>query len=171
MKAALAILALVTLGSATAAMLGRNLLRSIFMLAVSWAGIAAFYLWAGAQFVAFAQVLIYLGAISMVALFAVLLTRQSRDEAPPPPAALRRAVLAVVSACAVAAVLLWAVARTPLAVSASAGSGATVRQLGGELMGRHAASLLVVGVLLTIALLGAVVLAAEGAHERPRIDP
>ena len=171
MKAALAIVALLTLGSAAAAMLGRNLLRSIFMLAVSWAGIAAFYLWAGAQFVAFAQVLVYLGAISMVALFAVLLTRQSRDEAPPPPAALRRALLAVVTAGAVATVLLWAVSRTPLAVSAAAGSDASVRQLGAELMGRHAAALLVVGVLLTIALLGAVVLAAEGAQERPKDPP
>jgi NADH:ubiquinone oxidoreductase subunit 6 (subunit J) len=171
MSAALAIVALATLGSAAAAMLGRSLLRSIFMLAVSWAGVAAFYMWAGAQFVAFAQVLIYLGAISMVALFAVLLTRQSRDEAPPPPAALRRAILAVVAAAGVAAVLLWAVAHTPQAVSGSLAPATSVRQLGFDLMGRHAAALLVVGVLLTIALLGAVVLAADGAQERPGDEP
>jgi NADH:ubiquinone oxidoreductase subunit 6 (subunit J) len=171
MSAALAIVALATLGSAAAAMLGRSLLRSIFMLAVSWAGVAAFYMWAGAQFVAFAQVLIYLGAISMVALFAVLLTRQSRNEAPPPPAALRRAILAVVAAAGVAAVLLWAVAHSPLAVSGSLAPATSVRQLGFDLMGRHAAALLVVGVLLTIALLGAVVLAADGAQERPGDEP
>jgi NADH:ubiquinone oxidoreductase subunit 6 (subunit J) len=165
MSAALISIALGTLGSAAAAMLGRNLMRSILLLAASWAGVAAFYLWAGAQFVAFAQVLIYLGAISMVALFAVLLTRSSRAEAGPAPAARRRAALAIAPALAVAAVLLWALARTPLAVAPRAGPPATVRQLGAELMGRHAASLLVVGVLLTIALLGAVVIASHGVDE------
>ena len=45
--------------------------------ATNWAGIAAFYLWAGAEFVAFAQLLVYVGAVSMLSLFAVLLTRRS----------------------------------------------------------------------------------------------
>ena len=66
----------------------------MLLLAVSWSGVAVFYLWAGAEFVAFAQVLVYLGAISMVVLFAVLLTRRAREdyaapfnlsEAPLPP--------------------------------------------------------------------------------------
>jgi NADH:ubiquinone oxidoreductase subunit 6 (subunit J) len=170
MNAALALLALATLGSAAAAMMGRNLLRSIFMLAVSWAGVAAFYMWADAQFLAFAQVLIYLGAISMVALFAVLLTRQSRED-PPPEAARGRAVLAVLAAAGVAAVLLWAVTRSPLAVAAAPAPKTTVRQLGADLMGQHGAALLVVGVLLTSALLGAVVLAANDAQERPGDQP
>jgi NADH:ubiquinone oxidoreductase subunit 6 (subunit J) len=171
MNAALIFVAAATVGSAAAAMLGGNLLRSIFMLAVSWAGVAAFYMWAGAQFVAFAQVLIYLGAISMVALFAVLLTRHSREDPPPFGAALRRGLLAVLVAAGVAAVLISAVVRSPLAVATSLPPTTSVRQLGGELMGQHAAALLVVGVLLTIALLGAVVLAANGAQERPGDKP
>jgi NADH:ubiquinone oxidoreductase subunit 6 (subunit J) len=171
MNAALAIIALVTVGSAAAAMLGRNLLRNILILAVSWAGAAAFYLWAGAQFVAFAQVLVYLGAISMVALFAVLLTRQSRDEPAAAPAARRRGVLAVAAAAAVAAVLLWAVKKTRMAVAWRPVPSTSVRELGVDLMGRHGAALLVVGVLLTIALIGAVVLASDRAYEKPEDKP
>jgi NADH:ubiquinone oxidoreductase subunit 6 (subunit J) len=56
-------IALVTVGSAAIAMSLRNLIHSALLLIASWAGIAAFYLWAGAEFVAFAQVLVYVGAI------------------------------------------------------------------------------------------------------------
>src|SRR5436190_23225743 len=77
---ALLLIALVTLGAAAIAMSLRNLIHSALLLIASWAGIAAFYLWADAQFVAFAQVLVYVGAVSMVVLFAVLLTRQSRAD-------------------------------------------------------------------------------------------
>src|SRR5204863_1762230 len=81
MTAAFFIIALLTLGSAAIAMSLRNLIHSALLLIASWAGIAAFYLWADAEFVAFAQVLVYVGAVSMVVLFAVLLTRRSRMDA------------------------------------------------------------------------------------------
>ena len=68
----LAVIALVILGSAAVAMSLRNLIHSALLLIGSWAGVAAFYLWAGAEFVAFAQVIVYIGAVSMVVLFAVL---------------------------------------------------------------------------------------------------
>ena len=66
MIVALILIALVILGAAAAAMLSRNLIHSALLLVGAWAGIAAFYLWAGAEFVAFAQALIYVGAVSMV---------------------------------------------------------------------------------------------------------
>jgi len=77
------IIALLIIGSASAAMLSRNLIHSALLLVGAWAGLAAFYLWAGAEFVAFAQVLVYVGAVSMVVLFAVLLTRQGATASPP----------------------------------------------------------------------------------------
>ena len=159
----LLLIALLTLGSAAVAMALRNLIHSALLLILSWAGIAAFYLWAGAEFVAFAQILVYVGAVSMVVLFAVLLTRRSRTDLAVEPASLRRAIGAVLAGALVAGVLVGAVLSTPLAVSPAAAPVATVRQLGLELMGPHAAALLIVGVILTVALLGAVVLAA---HDR-----
>src|SRR2546421_5860680 len=80
MNAALLIIALGTLASAAIALSLRNLIHSALLLIASWAGVAAFYLWAGAEFVAFAQVLVYVGAVSMIVLFAVLLTRRSRAD-------------------------------------------------------------------------------------------
>src|SRR5688572_29101669 len=89
------VIALVTLGAAAIAMSLRNLIHSALLLIGSWAGIAAFYLWAGAEFVAFAQALVYVGAISMVVLFAVLLTRRSRTDLSLAPDSIGRAVMAL----------------------------------------------------------------------------
>jgi len=164
--AALIILAIVTLGSAAVAMALRNLIHSALLLIASWAGLAALYLWSGAQFVAFAQILVYVGAISMVVLFAVLLTKQGGDLGPIEPASLSRAVLALIAAGGVAGVLLGAILGTPLDTTAAAAPATlSVRQLGEQLMGKHAVSLLITGLILTVALLGAVVIAAQDKED------
>lgn len=164
----LLLIALVTLGAAAVALSLRNLIHSALLLIASWAGVAAFYLWAGAEFVAFAQVLVYVGAVSMVVLFAVLLTRQGAVSAPVEPDSLRRAAAGFITASGVAGVLLGAVASTPLAgPAAPAPAVLNVRELGLRLMGEHAAALLIVGVILTVALLGAIVIAAVDKPEDP----
>lgn len=167
MNAVVAVISLVTVATAIVALSRRNLLHSVLLLAASWAGVAAFYLWAGAEFAAFAQVLVYVGAISMAVLFAVLLTRHSRDDVAPARASRSRAAYAVVAGAGVAAVLLAAIARAPLAAASSPVPTVTVRQIGELLMGVHAAALLAVGVLLTVALIGAVVLASGESPDKP----
>lgn len=162
------VIALLILGAAAAAMMSRNLIHSALLLVGSWAGIAAFYLWAGAEFVAFAQVLIYVGAVSMVVLFAVLLTRQGATAAPVEIDSVKRLIGGLITAGGVAGILIGAILGTPMPVPAHAAPAAiSVKQLGVQLMGPHAAALLVVGVLLTVALLGAVLIAAIDKPEDP----
>ncbi len=165
MIAALALIAVITLATAAVAMSLRNLIHSALLLIASWFGIAAFYLWAGAQFVAFAQVLVYVGAVSMVVLFAVLLTRRSRADHVIAPDSLARAVSAVFAGAAVFGVLALAILKTRLAPSTAAAPVVTVRDIGTQLMGTHAAALIVMGILLTVALLGAVVIASHDGPE------
>jgi len=162
----LAVIALLTLATAAVAMALRNLIHSALLLIGSWGGIAAFYLWAGAEFVAFAQVLVYVGAISMVVLFAVLLTRRSRTDIALAPDSVGRAFAAIVTGGAVVGVLAGAILSSPLGASAGNAPTVSVRNLGLELMGSHAAALLVVGGLLTVALLGAVVIASADRAEK-----
>jgi NADH:ubiquinone oxidoreductase subunit 6 (subunit J) len=158
---ALAIIAVLTISAAIAAFALRNLIHSALLLVGAWAGIAAFYLWAGAEFVAFAQVLVYVGAVSMVVLFAVLLTRQGATRAPVEFDSLQRGALALVVGGGVLGVLCGAVMGTRLGEPvAETMKSPTVKQLGLLLMGPHAPALLIVGVLLTVALLGAMVIAA-----------
>lgn len=168
----LAVIAFVTLAAAAVAMALRNLIHSALLLVASWAGVAAFYLWAGAQFVAFAQVLVYVGAVSMIVLFAVLLTRRSRADLAVAPGSLGRAFAALLVGGAVLGVLFGAILSSPLAVSGQPAPTVNVRALGADLMGPHAAALLVVAVILTVALLGGVVIAATDERKiRPPGGP
>lgn len=163
---ALAIIAALTIAAAITAFLLRNLIHSALLLVGAWTGIAAFYLWAGAEFVAFAQVLVYVGAVSMVVLFAVLLTRQGETTAPAEFDSLKRAVLAFIVAGGVGGLLFGAILGSPLDVhTANPTPAVSVKDLGLLLMGPHTAALLIVGVLLTVALLGAVVIAAVDKPE------
>jgi NADH:ubiquinone oxidoreductase subunit 6 (subunit J) len=163
------LIAAFTLATAAVALALRHLIHSALLLVASWGGLAAFYLWAGAEFVAFAQVLVYVGAVSMVVLFAVLLTRPSRDAVAVAPDSLARAAAAIIVGGAVFGVLAGAVLSQPLD-AATAAPAVTVRTLGEQLMGLHAGALLIVGVLLTVALLGAVLIAAQ-EPPRSRDDP
>jgi NADH:ubiquinone oxidoreductase subunit 6 (subunit J) len=156
---ALLILGFVVLAAAAVAMTLRNLIHSALLLVFAWAGIAGFYLWAGAQFVAFAQILVYVGAVSMVVLFAVLLTRQS-ERLPVEPDSIVRAIGALTAAGGVAGVLLGAILAAPFQVVSAPPASISVKQLGQALMGPHAAALLIVGIILTVALIGAVVIAS-----------
>src|SRR2546421_5787781 len=71
------VIAALTLVSAVAAMSLRNLVHCALCLIVTFAGLAALFLQLNAQFVGFAQILVYIGAVAILILFAILLTRSS----------------------------------------------------------------------------------------------
>lgn len=164
----LVLIALATLGAAAFAFTRRNLIHAALLLVATWAGIAAFYLWAGAEFLGFGQVLVYVGAVSMVVLFAVLLTRPGQ----PPPLALDRAgftrlALGLLIGGGTFGTLIGAILShrpppltyPPSGYTARAANAVPVRELGEQLAGAHTVSLLIAGVILTVALLGAITLA------------
>ena len=129
------------LGAAAVAMTLRNLIHSALLLTLNWVGIAVFYLWAGAEFVAFAQMLVYVGAVSMIVLSAVLLTRDSRDDdagAAGKRESWSRATAGIVTAAVVAGVLCGAVISTPFASGPVAERDLSVRRIGELLADRVA---------------------------------
>jgi NADH:ubiquinone oxidoreductase subunit 6 (subunit J) len=164
MNLSFALIALLILASAVLAATRRDLIHSALLLVGNWLGVAFFYLWAGAEFVAFAQALVYVGAVSMVVLFAVLLTRRTRTELPPLNATRERALAAVLAGAALFGVLAVAVLKTRLEIGpVRPAPSVSMLSLGQQLMGPHAAAVLIIGVLLTVSLLGAVVLASSDA--------
>src|SRR5262245_18432547 len=70
-----AIIAIVTIAAAVAAMSLRQLVPCALALTVALAGLALAYLQLSAQFVGFAQVLVYVEAVAILIVFAILLTR------------------------------------------------------------------------------------------------
>ena len=75
-------LATLTIGAAAMLIFVRNLMHAVLFLILSFVGVAGLYITLSADFVAVAQVLIYAGAISVLMIFAVMLTpRSGRDNA------------------------------------------------------------------------------------------
>ena len=73
-------LAAVTLVAAGGVLVSRNLLHAVLFLILAFIGVAGHFVLLSAEFLAMAQVIIYVGAISVLVLFAILLTpRASRD--------------------------------------------------------------------------------------------
>ena len=159
------IIALLTIASAIAAMTLRNLVHCALALTVSLAGLAAFYLQLNAQFVGFAQVLVYIGAVAILIVFAILLTRSS--ESPQQP--IFSSTWAVGAGIAVLVFgVLSAMIFSSKAVTnkISPAPSATVNQIGQQLMTQYILPLEVVGLLLTAALIGAVIIAMHEKETR-----
>ncbi len=75
------VLAGVLIGSSLMVVLSRNIIRSGLFMILAFLGLAGFYALMGATIVAAAQVLIYVGAISVLILFAVMLTQSKSGPA------------------------------------------------------------------------------------------
>lgn len=172
MQIAFAIIAALTLVSAVGAMSFRNLVHCALSLAVAFAGLAAFYLQFGAAFVGWAQILVYIGAVAILILFAILLTRSSQT---PPPATIPRSwlvgliVALLVFGVLAKAILSSAAVNLPLPAKPEP----TVRRIGDQLMTRFVLPLEAVGLLLTAATIGAVVIALrdpEATKDQPKTD-
>lgn len=70
------LLSIITLASAIVVVTHRNLFRAALALMVSFAGVAGFYITLDAGFFAAAQLLVYIGAVSILIIFAIMMTRR-----------------------------------------------------------------------------------------------
>src|SRR5204863_10050867 len=70
------LIAMVTVAAALAAATLRNLMHAALSFAVALVGIAAFFFLLGAEFVGLALVFIYIGAVAVLIVFTILLTRR-----------------------------------------------------------------------------------------------
>ena len=73
------LVAIITVGSALMVAFSRNIIYSAFSLLGTFAGVAGLYVFLGADFVAAVQLLIYVGGILILILFAVMLTHRITD--------------------------------------------------------------------------------------------
>ena len=152
------ILAALTLAGALAAVLLKNTVHCALALSVAFAGLALLFLDLDAQFAGFAQVLVYVGAVAILVVFAILLTRGS--ETPKDGVYSRDWLSGLVIAAGVFAALGWAVLRSaPGLPNETAKPEVSVLQIGNALMTRYVLPLEIVAVLLTLALIGAVIVA------------
>jgi NADH:ubiquinone oxidoreductase subunit 6 (subunit J) len=158
----------VVLGAGLMVVLGRNIIRSGLWMILSFAALAGIYVLLGATFVAAAQVLVYIGAISVLVLFAIMLT-QSKEG----PSALifhHQAWAAAIASVGLAVILSVAVAATPWPGVGEKGATLTVA-LAQLLFDPNSGYILpfeIVSVLLLAAVIGGVFLAKREDSELPQ---
>lgn len=164
MTISFAIIAALTIAAAMAAMSLRNLVHCALALVVAFAGLAAAYLQLDAQFVGFAQILVYVGAVAILIVFAILLTRGGGDS--------EKSAFSVswswgaIVTIGVFGTLAWTIINSFASQrEPSAKADATVKQIGDALMTKYVLPLEVIGLLLTAALIGAVIIAMKEGPE------
>jgi NADH-quinone oxidoreductase subunit J len=153
---AFAAIAILTLAAALAAATLQKLMHAALSFAVMFVGISAFFFLFGAEFVGLVQIFVYIGAVAVLIVFTILLTRYDVGKV--------RGFNwgGVVVAIAVFGGLVWAILRTKLVSGAPAQVQLlTVQRIGELLMTNYVWPLQCVGVLLTAALIGALILVME----------
>ena len=154
--AAFIIISIFTLSGALAAACLRKLIHAALCLVLAFIGLAAFYFLLGAEFVGLVQVFVYVGAVAVLIVFTILLTRREDEESS--GFNWSGAVVALV----VFAGLVWTILKTSsVSVVAPALEALTVKRIGEVLMTNYVWPLQCVGLLLTAALIGALVLVME----------
>jgi NADH-quinone oxidoreductase subunit J len=168
----IAALGVVAVGSGVMVVTTRQLVHAALWLVVSFGALAASYVVLAAEFVAWVQVLIYVGAIVVLLLFGIMLTRAPIGRSDDLDSGNR--IVALVVAVATAAVLVTTLVRGfrdayfPLKARVGSGSSATV---GASLFRYWVLPFEALSVLLLAALIGAVVLSrSDIGPERPKED-
>jgi NADH-quinone oxidoreductase subunit J len=154
--AAFTVLAVLLLSGALAAACLRKLIHAALSLVISFVALAGFYFLLGAEFVGLVQIFVYVGAVAILVVFTILLTRREGEKDP------SFNWIGAVLALAVLAGLVSAILHTSgLGGAAPAIEPLTVKAIGESLMTGYIWPLQCLGVLLTAALIGAVVLVME----------
>jgi len=153
------IFSLVTLGAALAVVTSKNLFHSALFLILSFVGVASLYVLLEAPFLAAVQILVYVGAIAILIVFAIMLTRRlmAKDlvqrNAQWGWSALG-AVLLFVALGLILRQVNWPVVEAAVPEE-------TISILGQDLMSTYLVPFEVASVLLLAALVGSIIIARE----------
>ena len=140
----------------------RNVVHAALFLLLSLSAVAGLYLVLLAEFLALVQVLIYGGAVIIVVLFAIMLTRNSEY---PRISDNRQWPLAAITALALA--VIFGVALWQSASSATDSNSPVFADLGNSLFTRWAVPFEIASIVLLVALIGALIIArSDSSREK-----
>ena len=155
-----AVLSLVIIVGALGVVLLENIVYSAFLLGGVFMSVAGLYLLLNASFVAAAQVLVYVGAINVLILFAIMLVNKKEDLKPMKYLNSRRLISTTICITLLSLLIrvdlsnIWKIADPKFSI----GEESTVR-IGEHLFSDYLLPFEVASVLLLMAMIGAIVLA------------
>lgn len=146
-----------TITGAVIAVFPRNILYNVLGLALALAGIAGFYLFLGSFFIALMQLLIYVGAICISIVFAIMLSRPLHLEVP------EREVPKVAMAAGASALFFVAISSVALKTewkpALQRSMDYSIETIGHMLLTRYALVFELISLVLLVAIIGAIVTA------------
>jgi len=159
-----ALCALILVSSAVVA-LSANIIYSAFSLLFAFIGVGLIYAMLSADFLAVAQLLLYVGGILVLILFAVMLTSRIEESGRSNQSASRG--LALLTAAVLFCLLAAAILLAPWKQQAGGPPfGPMTEQIGNSLLGAYRLPFEVVSVFLVAGMIGAVVVARKETRER-----
>jgi len=155
------ILSAIALIGALGVVLNRRLFRSALFLVLSFVGVAGFYILLEVELLAMIQLLIYVGAIAILIIFAIMLSRQAL--AADDKVLNEQWVLGVLVAVLLLAALVYILVQVNWPVVEAAAPANSIQRLGESLVSPNEFVLPfeIASVLLLVALVGAVIIARE----------
>jgi len=152
-------LAVLTVGSAMIVAFSRNIVYSSFALLGAFMGVVGIYIVLAADFVAMVQLLVYVGGILVLTIFAVMLT-QGISDVTVSNRAVGRAPALITSGLA-AAVMLYAVFKTPWHQGTALNFKPTTYGIGNAFLDTYALPFELASMVLLAALVGAIVISRK----------
>ncbi len=150
---------LVTIGGACVMVFSKNVVHSAFALMFTLIGVAALYVLLYADFLAATQLLVYVGGILILILFGLMLTGQGQTVTF--KSVTVNIVPGTVLSVAAGALLIYAFTTTGWNVIEPIERTETVHEMGMMLMGSYILPFIVIGVLLLIAIIGAILMSTR----------
>jgi len=153
------IVSLITLLGALGVVTARNVFASGLFLVLSFMGVAGIYVLLEAPFLAAAQVLIYAGAVAVLILFAIMLTRRVMSDTGGSQTNNQWAVAAFIASLLFIVLLKATGQEWP--ISNQSPPADVITALGNAFLGPYLLPFEIVSVLLLAALVGAIIIARE----------
>ncbi|MED1791161.1 NADH-quinone oxidoreductase subunit J [Brevibacillus nitrificans] len=160
------ILSLLTIGGAVFMISFTRVVHMVISLGITFISIAGLFVLVGAEFVGVAQVLVYSGAISILMLFGIMLTKHDAYDEGTGRKWKNRFILLFVAL--VFALLFWGIQNTawPASPPPAASGVGNAKEIGLVVFTEYVIPFELVSVLLLVALIGAIIMAKkEGDNE------
>lgn len=150
--------ALLAIGGAIFMISFNRVVHMVLALALTFISLAGLYVLLSAEFVAFVQVLIYAGAISILMIFGIMMTKHHQGDEEEPRRPVHNVLLAI-GVLGLFGVIFYAIQYSEFKTGEFQAAADNTMEIGKLLLNQYAIPFEIMSVLLTIAFIGAIVVA------------
>ncbi|MEJ8544160.1 NADH-quinone oxidoreductase subunit J [Brevibacillus borstelensis] len=159
------VLSLLTIGGAVFMISFTRVVHMVISLGITFISIAGLYVLLGAEFVGVAQVLVYSGAISILMLFGIMLTKH--DASDEGTGNTWKNWLSLIFVAVLFGLMFWGIQGSvwPAPPETAASDVSNVKQIGLDVFKKYVIPFELISVLLLVALVGAIIMAKKEGNK------